>query len=344
MKKILSLLLIVCLVFALCIPVFAEDYTYTVRFYSGRNGTFGGQEVVTYDNLKYGDVVSFSMSSVTLNNSSKYYVRGIRESGLDNDTISQAAFTVTEDRDYVVAYGILGDSVAYTVNYVDTAGNTLHASDTYYGNVGDRPVVSYRYIDGYQPMYYNITGTLSANAAENNWTFVYNQLVNPVAPTPQPTPTPTPTTAPTTAPTAAPTTPEEGGTGEAAAPGTETEPGAEAAPGTETEPGAEAAPGTQQNEEPATVDQTPNTPADTETGAPPAPEEILDMDTPLAEFEGSNAEGGSAAEGSDQAEGQNEPTQTRKVPMAAIGGGIAAIVILAIIIAILLGKRKKRMN
>ena len=66
------------------------------------------------------------------------------------------------------------------------------------------------------------------------------------------------------------------------------------------------------------------------------------MDTPLAEFEGSNAEGGSAAEGSDQTEGQNEPAQTRKVPVAAIGGGIAAVAILAIILGIILGKRKKK--
>ena len=341
MKKILSLLLIVCLVFALCIPVFAEDHTYTIRIYAGDKGSFGGSSYITLSKVYNSHIDANDFNSNMVNNDKKYYVIGIRESGKDNSDV-RASFPVTEDRDYVVAYGIVGDSVAYTVNYVDTAGNTLHASDTYYGNVGDRPVVSYRYIDGYQPMYYNITGTLSANAAENNWTFVYNQLVNPVAPTPQPTPTPTPTTAPTTAPTAAPTTPEEGGTGEAAAPGTETEPGAEAAPGTETEPGAEAAPGMQQNEEPATVDQTPNTPADTETGAPPAPEEILDMDTPLAEFEGSNAEGGSAAEGSDQTEGQNEPTQTRKVPMAAIGGGIAAVAILAIILGIILGKRKKK--
>ena len=38
---------------------------------------------------------------------------------------------------------------SYTVNYVDENGNELAPSRTYYGNVGDRPVVAYLYMDGY---------------------------------------------------------------------------------------------------------------------------------------------------------------------------------------------------
>ena len=49
-----------------------------------------------------------------------------------------------------MVYGILGNAVAYTVNYVDTSGRQLAPSETYYGNVGDEPVIAYLYIEGYQ--------------------------------------------------------------------------------------------------------------------------------------------------------------------------------------------------
>ena len=77
------------------------------------------------------------------------------------------------DTDYVVGYGLLVDAVAYTVNYQDADGNALAPSRTYYGNVGDKPVVAYLYIDGYQPQAYNITGTLQSDSSKNVFTFVY---------------------------------------------------------------------------------------------------------------------------------------------------------------------------
>lgn len=80
---------------------------------------------------------------------------------------------ITGDQEYVVAYGIKGDQVAYTINYQDANGNKLADSQTFYGNVGDKPVVAYTYIDGYTPEYRNLTKTLSANAAENVFTFNY---------------------------------------------------------------------------------------------------------------------------------------------------------------------------
>ena len=76
----------------------------------------------------------------------------------------------------MVAYGILGNAVAYTINYEDEAGRSLAPSETYYGNVGDRPVVSYLYIEGYQPQAYNLIGRLSENAADNVFTFVYSRV------------------------------------------------------------------------------------------------------------------------------------------------------------------------
>ena len=87
--------------------------------------------------------------------------------------LKNSSFEVTGDQEYVVAYGIKGDQVAYTINYQDANGNKLADSQTFYGNVGDKPVVAYTYIDGYTPEYRNLTKTLSANAAENVFTFNY---------------------------------------------------------------------------------------------------------------------------------------------------------------------------
>ena len=158
----------------------AAGYTYTIRFYAGQQGVFSdGRDVIVYSGLSYGSVVSFYPGSVVLQDGGKYYVKGIRESGKDNNTVAASAFTVTGDRDYVVAYGLRGDTVAYTVNYVDIGGNLLAPSDTYYGNVGDKPVVSFAYIDGYQPQAYNLTKTLVQNEAENVFTFFYTPIAQP---------------------------------------------------------------------------------------------------------------------------------------------------------------------
>jgi hypothetical protein len=177
LKKIPVLALAFVLLLAQPMTTKAEEYTYTVRIFAGAQGTISGQEVVTITGLHYGDRFTFSQKDVTLNNDSKYYIRGIRESGKDNNTITEnPSFTVTGDMDYVIGYGLLGDAVAYTVNYVDTDGKTLAPSETYYGNVGDRPVIAYLYIDGYVPQAYNLTGTLLEDASQNQYTFVYTPL------------------------------------------------------------------------------------------------------------------------------------------------------------------------
>ena len=75
--------------------------------------------------------------------------------------------------DYVVAYGIKGDMVAYTVNYQDANGKTLADSQTFYGNAGDKPVVAYKYIENYIPQALALTKTLSDNESKNVFTFTY---------------------------------------------------------------------------------------------------------------------------------------------------------------------------
>ena len=113
-----------------------------------------------------------------LKDSGKYYVKGVRESGKDNNTVSAPAFTVDSDREYVVAYGIKGDMVSYTVNYQDESGNALRQSEKFYGVVGDKPVVAFQYIDGYQPQAYNLTKTLNSNEADNVFTFTYKKIAS----------------------------------------------------------------------------------------------------------------------------------------------------------------------
>lgn len=154
----------------------AGTYTYTITLSAGNMGTIGGQEKTVYTGAVYGESwASFDLSQVQVTDE-RYYVKGVRLSGRDNaDALAAPAFRVTGDADYVVAYGVRGDQVAYTVQYQDEDGETLAASQTFYGNVGDKPVVAYRYVDGYIPQSLALTKTLSANEAENIFTFVYTQ-------------------------------------------------------------------------------------------------------------------------------------------------------------------------
>ena len=198
-KKLLTALLSASMALSFStVSAWAEDYTYTVTFYAGNQGVFSGtqglqinskgdvsissqEDRISISGLTRGDVVSFDINqgAVSLNEESKYYVQGLRMSGRDNDEqMEEPAFWVTGDEDYVVAYGIRGDMTSYTVNYVDENGNELTPSRTYYGNVGDRPVVAYLYMEGYNPEALTLTRTLSANQADNVFTFEYR--TNPV--------------------------------------------------------------------------------------------------------------------------------------------------------------------
>ncbi len=177
MKRLASFLLALWMAALLCVGAMAAPYTYTVRIFAGTQGTINGQSVYVIPNQSYGQRVTFDPNMVEISNTSKYYVKGIRESGRDNNSsVNQLSFTVTQDKDYVVAYGIRGEVVIYTVQFVDENGNVLAESEVYYGNTGDKPVVAYRYIEGYQPLYYNITGTLSDDPSQNVFTFIYRDI------------------------------------------------------------------------------------------------------------------------------------------------------------------------
>ena len=156
--------------------VMADDttpYTYKVTLSAGNKGTINGQNKIEQADIASGSTVTFNLNDIQVTDD-KYYVKGIRHSGRDNDeTLAAPSFTVDKDADYVVAYGIKGNMVAYTVNYQDASGNSLAESQTFYGNVGDKPVVAYRYVENYIPDALALTKTLSDNESENVFTFTY---------------------------------------------------------------------------------------------------------------------------------------------------------------------------
>ena len=152
----------------------AESYKYTVTLYAG-NGSINGKDAVTVDTYDYGDQATIDVSDFDIVcPDDRYYVKGVRQVGHEDSSVDAPSFIVKEDTQYVVAYGLKKDQTEYTVNYVDEAGNQLAPSQTFKGNIGDKPVVAYQYIEGYQPNAWNITGTLSGNTEANVFNFVYS--------------------------------------------------------------------------------------------------------------------------------------------------------------------------
>lgn len=312
----------------------ANGYTYTVTLSAGEHAKFDdGTDVKVYENLKLEDnTLSFADALDQLRDyleeeGSKYYVRGVRLSG--QETMREAP-VVDRDAIYVVSYGIRGNMVDYTVNYVDAEGRELAEPRVLRGNVGDKPVVAYLYIEGYQPQAYNLTRTLRDDPDQNQFTFVY-----------------TPVTA--SGPEGGGTGTGGGGTGETIVnivdvpvdvpvgpavvggaaqggaaqggeptPGGEGEQGGEPAPGGEGEQGGEVAP-------PAPVEPD----AEVQT-TPEGPQEVIDLDDeelPLADFNG------------DENAGSTEKEPSAKLWFIGIGSGI--VVILAAAWFLIKGKRKK---
>ncbi|MBE6010372.1 MAG: hypothetical protein E7236_06925 [Lachnospiraceae bacterium] len=320
MKRLTVFGLVAAVMGCMAMPALAAEDSdaYTIRIFSGEQGTYNGKDV-TVLKKHVGDEVNIDPQGDTvLPEGSKYYVKGIREAGLDNnEAVSVTSYTVSgdnaEDRDYVIAYGIKGTSVAYTINYLDEAGNALADSVTYYGNVGDKPVVAYLYIEGYQPQAYNLTKTLLENEAENQFDFVYSVNAGE-------TTTVTTTTTNTTTTTVA-----GAGTAGTAAAGTAA--GGAAAGGAAAGGAAAGAAG---------------------EGGAAAPADIVDLDdqdVPLAGVDDTNGDNG---DGTGVA-GDEETINDDQVPTAGIStaakagiGVIIAAAIVAIIAALAVRARKKK--
>ena len=69
-RKIVGAMLALCLCLFLSVPTFAagEEYTYTIRFFSGKQGTFSEGEMMVFTDLHYGDRVNFYRNAVTIAN------------------------------------------------------------------------------------------------------------------------------------------------------------------------------------------------------------------------------------------------------------------------------------
>lgn len=270
LKALLLFFLLVCVVAELVpSPAFAEDRQYTERIYSGNVGAISGGGVYINGPTNYGDKIDILQTEeedfliikdksgeekirLSITADEEYFVKGLKESGKEQFS---TGYDVKRDQDYVVAYGIEGRKVQYTVQYLLWGSNTKLAADAYfYAEVGDSPITSYIYIDGYVN-YRRSTKVLTDNP-DDNILFVYY-------------------TRPTTPTTTTTTVVEGGGGGGAAVAG-----GA----------AANANPNNPANNPANNPNQNPNTPQGTNNTAPaPAPtqqyaeyEDILDLDVPLA--------------------------------------------------------------
>lgn len=166
----------------MCFAGTGQPYHYRVTISAGEIGV-GEFEPIQYN---YGQTFDFNPERVYIPDEYEgvYFVKGLRKAGKETlsggDSGAETYFTdnikVTKDEDYVVAYGLEATKVKYLVNYQDGNGKTLAPSKTYYGNVGDKPVVAYAYVDGYQPQAYNLTKTLAEDESQNVFTFTYGKV------------------------------------------------------------------------------------------------------------------------------------------------------------------------
>ena len=347
--------LVVLAVAAVAVPATAhalegQAYTYTVRVLAGNQGTVNGDSIVTISGVEGGSKVYLAKQvKAAVKDDSKYYVRGFRVSGRDNDdglyaNSASTYVTVNEDMDFVVSYGMKGNMVPYKVHFVEyQTGKVLADPVTHYGAEGDKPVVSYEYIQGYRPRYRNITGTLGPKGT-NDWTFEYIKLAEGEN---ENGTTTTTTTTTTTAGNAGRTT---GGTAATGTTGGGTAAGGNAASGAAASAGAASAGAASAGA--ASAGAASAGAADASAGAasaaatpatPPATEEIVDIDNPMASgADDADKSGASADAASQEPAESNAPVSddTAGIPLPAIYG-IAALVVAAIAAVLVFLKRRR---
>ena len=162
-------------VFALSVS--AEDTYYTVTVSSGLHGTFEDGTTKKEVQIKAGtdwNPGNFVIADEDIDDT--YYFRGYHVAGIEG-TLAGAQ-TIDQDMVFVATYGIENDLVEYYVNYVDEYGNELLPRATFHGNVGDKPVVAYVYIENFAPNTRNFTGTLSKDTV-TEFTFEYHRVASP---------------------------------------------------------------------------------------------------------------------------------------------------------------------
>ena len=166
MKRIASLAVVLVLLMCVAATVNAAPATYKVTVSGGLYGEDKGVFDVTAGTM---------FTPPNQADYGKYYWKGYHIAGREGLV---GSVQVDRDMEFVASYGMKGTMVSYTIHFVENGTtNVLHAPATYYGNVGDKPVSSYVYINGYEPQAYNITGTLTSGT--NDWTLYYNKIVTP---------------------------------------------------------------------------------------------------------------------------------------------------------------------
>ena len=177
MKLLAGFLLTLILALGLTVAVYAYDYEVTVS--SGSNGTVtNGSETgaqlkatVAYNGLlTIGETTGYWGKPTD----ARYYFKGFHVSGQEDPVISSGDITIEKDTVLVATYGVVGQMVNYTVNYQDAAGATLYPTETLIGNVGDTPVVAFRYVDGFRPRDLTLSQALDEDPTLNVFTFVYD--------------------------------------------------------------------------------------------------------------------------------------------------------------------------
>lgn len=197
LKRALTAFLAAAFAATLCVaPAFAEGSalvdppTYTVSVSGGNQGTatINGKSSIT---VAAGTELSGATVEVRDVNS-KYFVKGLRSTSVNNayirdfvvqpdavhddldGTYSMTLPTqaITQNTDYVVAYGIKGDVVSYTVQYM--YGDTMLGSEQFTAQLGDKPAPVAKYFEGYIP--YANQETFTLNSAGQVITFDYYKL------------------------------------------------------------------------------------------------------------------------------------------------------------------------
>ena len=164
------------LIAAFVITLMASPFSYATEKYhvtvsGGLHGTVNGKAKVDVMIPAGGE---WNPNDYTVKvTDDRYYFKGFHISGIEG-TLAGAG-TTQEDRVYVADFGVKGNLVRYTVRFVDKDGKSLLPDMTAYGQPGDKPVIAYRYVEGYLPEAYNLTKTLSADAGKNVFTFRYNK-------------------------------------------------------------------------------------------------------------------------------------------------------------------------
>lgn len=155
----------------------SEDYTYTVRVFSGNKGDVDGQEMVSLEYHK-GDAIDLTTDIGIDVTDPAYYHKGFREAGRD-DEFEYRSFDVNRDLDLVVSYGMRTQMARLTVHFQEyQTGKPLATEDgsteaTYEFKIGDKPVVPFKYVEGYRPLYRNLTGTITE---DTDWYLDYVPL------------------------------------------------------------------------------------------------------------------------------------------------------------------------